>query len=63
MAFKKNEGKKIGEWYFTNRKIESISGYFEKGTKVKIIGEGVRGYDLQDEKGNTIVECGYSCIE
>lgn len=31
------------------KKLDSCAGYFEKGTKVKVIGKSYRGYDLEDE--------------
>lgn len=31
------------------KKVDSCAGYFEKGTKVKVIGKSYRGYDLEDE--------------
>lgn len=38
------------------------AGYFEKLTKVKVIGKSYRGYDLEDEYGNRIIETGYNSI-
>lgn len=57
MAYVKNKnGFEIGEWAITTRKLDSCAGYFEKGTKVKVIGKSYRGYDLEDEsKPVTIV--------
>ena len=45
-----------------NKKVDSCAGYFEKGTKVKVIGKSYRGYDLEDEYGNRVIETGYDSI-
>ena len=63
MAFISNNEFKIGDWVTTARKVDSFKGYFEKGTKVKIIGISSMGYDLEDEFGNRIIETGYDSIE
>lgn len=50
MAYVKNKnGFEIGDWATTTKKVDSCAGYFEKGTKVKVIGISYRGYDLEDE--------------
>lgn len=50
MAYVKNKnGFEIGDWATTTKKVDSCAGYFEKGTKVKVIGKSYRGYDLEDE--------------
>ena len=64
MAYvKNNNGFEVGEWATTKRKVDSCAGYFEKGTKVKVIGKSYRGYDLEDEYGNRVIETGYDSIE
>lgn len=64
MAYIKiKNGFEVGEWATTKRKVDSCAGYFEKGTKVKVIGKSCRGYDLEDEYGNKIIETGYDSIE
>ena len=64
MAFIKNKnGFEINDWATTTRKVENFTGYFEKGTRVKVIGKSFRGYDLEDEYGNRILETGYDSIE
>ena len=64
MAYvKNNNGFEVGEWATTKRKVDSCGGYFEKGTKVKVIGKSYRGYDLEDEYGNRVIETGYDSIE
>ena len=64
MAFIKNKKRfEVGEWATTRRILRCGSGYFEKGTKVKVIGITYRGYDLEDEHGNTIYETGFDSIK
>ena len=67
MAYVKNEQTgnkyKVGDWAVTKRRLECFTGYFEKGTKVKVIGKGIHGYDLEDECGNQIFDTGYDSIE
>lgn len=46
---KNKNGFEIGNWATTTKKLDSCAGYFEKGTKVKVIGKSYRGYDLEDE--------------
>ena len=49
MAYVKNNNSvEVGEWVTTNRKVDSCAGYFEKGTRVKVIGVSERGYDLMN---------------
>lgn len=66
MAYTKNETKgkfRVGDWAVTVRRVESFIGYFEKGTKVKVIGKSMYGYDLEDENGNQITDTGFDSIE
>ena len=44
MAYVKNKnGFEIGNWATTTKKLDSCAGYFEKGTKVKVLAiEGVK---------------------
>lgn len=64
MAYIKNKNRyEVGEWVTTKKKIDSCAGYFEKGTKVKVIGISYRGYDLEDEYGNKIIETGFDSIK
>lgn len=40
-----------------------IFGYFETGTKVRVIARNsLRGYDLKDEDGNRIYDTGFDSI-
>lgn len=64
MAYIRNKnGFEIGDFVTTTRKIDSCAGYFEKGTRVKVIGKSYRGYDLEDEYGNKVIETGYDSIK
>lgn len=64
MAYVKNKnGFEVGEWAVTKEKVDSFAGYFEPGTKVKVIGKSYRGYDLEDEYGNRVIETGFDSIE
>ena len=64
MAYIKiNQCFEIGSDVVTTRELSSFVGCFEKGTKVTIIGISERGYDLQDDNGNRILECGFNCVK
>lgn len=64
MAYVKTcNGFEKGQKVKTLRKFESCAGYFEVGSIVTIIGVGPRGYDIEDDNGNKIVECGFSDFE
>lgn len=53
----------VGEWAVTTRKVTSSIGYFEKGTRVRVIGRSsLHGYDLEDEDGNRIYDTGFDSI-
>lgn len=54
----------VGEWAVTARKVTCSIGYFEKGTRVRVIGRNsLRGYDLEDEDGSRIYDTGFDSIE
>lgn len=57
--FVKNKSKEVGDWVITTRNHKSLAGTMIVGTKVKIIGVGERGYDIEDEEGNKVIECGW----
>lgn len=61
MAYIKiTNGNKIGDWVITRKRHESLSGIFTVGSKVKIIGiDPVRGYAIEDEDGNKMLEIGW----
>ena len=47
----------------TTRRVTSSIGYFETGTKVRVIArDSLRGYDLEDEDGNRICDTGFDSI-
>lgn len=62
--FVKDESKiKIGDWVTVVKDgVSSFSYSFKKGTRVKVIDIGPRGYDLMDEHGNKITETGWTSI-
>lgn len=49
----------VGDKTATTRIIGNFSGYFEVGTEVTIVGISERGYDIQDNEGHKIIECGW----
>ena len=57
----------IGKKVKLNKKLESMSGYFEKGTVVEIYeidcGSPCRGYSIKDEFGNKMIECGFNFFD
>lgn len=59
MAYIKNNTYKIGDWVPTTRVHESMAGKFTKGSLVKIADIGERGYSIEDENGNRVVEIGW----
>ena len=59
MAYIKNNTHEIGDWVVTTRVHESMSGKFTMGSKVKITDIGERGYSIEDENGNRVVEIGW----
>ena len=59
MAFVKYNSIKIGDTVKTTVKHSNLVGYFEEGTIVKVIGITDRGYDIEDEEGNKILEIGW----
>lgn len=62
MAYVENNEIKVGEWCKTTREVHSLSGYFEKGTIVKVIGRSYRGYDIEDRYGNKMLETGFDSV-
>lgn len=59
MAFIRNNSIKIGDAVKTTIIHESSAGYFKIGTLVKVIDISERGYDIEDEEGNRIIEIGW----
>ena len=51
---------KIGDTVITTKVHKCMKGYFEIGTKVKIIDINPElGYDIEDEYGNKVIEIGF----
>lgn len=59
MFIPSNKGREVGDWVTTHKRHECLAGVMTKGTKVKIIGIGERGYDIEDEFGNKVLEIGW----
>ena len=59
MANIKKTGKNVGDTIILKNEHKSLVGTFEKGTEVKILSKGPRGYDIIDEFGNKMYECGW----
>lgn len=58
MAFVKY-GHEIGDWVITKKIHSNAAGYMDVGTEVNIIGVGIRGYDIEDDEGNRVLEIGW----
>ena len=63
MAYIKRNNFGVGDMVRTTEIHSSCAGYFEIGTIVKIIGISQRGYDIEDDDGNQMFECGFSGFE
>lgn len=63
MAFVKSRSVQVGDWGVTTKTIVALSGYFEPNTKVKVIDISERGYDLEDEFGNQLIETGFNSFK
>ena len=51
----------IGDWVITTEEHEALCGKFTIGSKVQVIEiDPVRGYGIQDEHGNRIIEIGWT---
>ena len=59
MAFIKHSSPEIGDWVVTKMTHSNFAGTMDVGTKVKIIGITVRGYDIMDDEGNIVREIGW----
>ena len=59
MAFIKNRIPEVGDWVTTKRTHTNFDGTMDVGTEVKIIGIGIRGYDIEDAEGNIVREIGW----
>lgn len=59
MAFIKN-GPSVGDRVVLNRNVEVLAGIFEKGTVMTLLSHGERGWDMEDDEGNKLLETGLS---
>lgn len=53
----------VGDRAVTARDVYSMCYCIKKGTVVTIIDVGARGYDLVDDRGRTVLEAGWTCLE
>lgn len=61
MAFIKKNSPKIGDYVKTTRTHSCLCGTMVRGSLVKIIGiDPIRGYAIQDENGNIVIEIGWT---
>ena len=63
MAFVKNNDIKIGDTVKTTKVFSSFAGKFEKGSIVKVVSIGERGYDIEDKYGNRVIEIGWDGLK
>jgi len=64
MAFVKYSNMfKVGDIVRTTEVHDNFAGYFEVGSIVTITGVSPRGYDITDEDGNKVLECGFDGFE
>lgn len=55
-----NKGHQIGDWVITTQEHEALCGKFTAGSRVQVIEiDPMRGYGIQDEHGNRIIEIGW----
>lgn len=60
MGYIKNSTTEIGKVVTTRREHSSLLGKFTKGSVVKIVDiDPVRGYTIEDENGNRVIEIGW----
>ena len=51
---------KVGDIVILKNEHSSLAGTLEIGTKVQVVGyDAFRGFDIRDEFGNTMKECGF----
>lgn len=63
MAFIRNNDIKIGDTVKTTKVFSSFVGKFEKGSIVTVVGISERGYDIEDEYGNKVIEIGWDGLK
>lgn len=63
MAWIPNKQIQVGSKVKTTRVLENFAGKFEKGTILTVTAIGNRGYDVEDEYGHRVTECGYDSLK
>jgi hypothetical protein len=54
---------KVGDKVLTTRDCKCMYSTIKKGTVVTITGIGDRGYDIEDDSGNRIIETGFLSVK
>lgn len=49
---------KVGDRVRLTHNVKTLSGTFTRGHEFNVIGDGERGFDLQDDESRKILECG-----
>lgn len=65
VAFIPSKTPRVGDRIRITRNIEMFHGTFTAGHEFVIIGDGWRGFDIRDDEGREIHECGMiqDCFE
>ena len=58
-CIKNSSNYQVGDRFLLKNDHESMSGKFETGAEVIVTEIGNRGYSISDEKGNSMIECGW----
>lgn len=53
----------VGDRVEARRKLRTASGYFEKGTVLKVTGVTCYGYNLEDEFGHYVLNVGFHSVK
>lgn len=57
---------RVGDRVRLTQNVEVLSGIFTKGHELVVTGVSYRGYDMIDDEGNKLLECGVvnpNCLE
>lgn len=49
----------VGKTVILTRDVSSLQGTFCKGSELRCVSEGPRGYDFEDADGNRVTETGW----
>lgn len=59
MSFVPARGLQKGDKVILKKDHKSMSGTFEAGTEVTITGQGCYGYNIEDNEGHRMIDCGW----